>query len=611
MTGERRKNTPMHTLKYFFKKMGEYRKRFYFFFIVYVIMMVFQPLVSVFCPRYIIDEISSKANSTRIISIVIFMIAFTFVVNTAITFLDVHLTKIYYEDFNRFLESNLGKKCMEIKYVTVENKETLDQINNAKLGISNGYSGGMSGLFKSFSLIVSNIVILLITAIVVVEYSWWLLLIVFASVSVNAVMSDKLNKIQLAQFENLSFINRGYNFLLHTLSDIKYGKDIRLFNARNMMIDRVDGYNLAQADVAKKQAYKSQKFVSVSKLDIAVATILTHLILANMAVKQIVSLGEFAMLVTSSTVLVLAMSTILEQILALKKFEQYAEKYVEFIENDQHAETGDAFVSPQSNIEIEYRNVSFKYPGQDEYALKNVSVKISKGEHWSIVGLNGAGKTTFIKLLCRLYECTEGEICINGKNILDYDEKCYRKLLAVVFQDFQLLNFTIKENIITREFESVPDEPVKKVVDEVGLSEKVDSLELGLATPVFRYYDMRGFEPSGGEQQKIAMARALYKDAPILILDEPTAALDPIAEMEIYEHYNEMTKGKTTFFISHRLASCQFCENILVFKDGSIVEKGSHKELLRKKEGLYAQMFMAQAQHYRDPSDVMIDMKND
>lgn len=590
------------TISYFFKKMWEYRKGFYFFYSIYVAVMILQPLVNIFCPRYIIDEISDSKNLDLIVDKIIFIVAFmilcTSIVNVAIVFLDNQLSKVYYEDLNRLLEANVGRKSMELQYVATESRKTLDYINNAKLGITNGYSGGMSGLFKAFALFVSNIGILLITAGVVIKYSWWLLLVVIVNVIVNTAMSNQINKIQLAQFEKLSFINRGYSFLLHTLSDIKYGKDIRLFGARKMMIRRVDDFNLDQTDIAKKQAMESQKYIYISKLDMAVTTILTYLILAVMAVKGKVTIGEFTMLATSSSAIVVAMNAILQQVFDLKKFSQYAKKYIEYQENNVYEEKGRIQCDSVSNVEIEFKNVFFKYPEQEQYALKNVNVKIGNGEHWSIVGLNGAGKTTFIKLLCRLYECTEGEITLNGINILEYDDKSYRKLLAAVFQDFQLLNFTIKENIITGEYDSVPDDEVNAIIKEVGLEQKVSSLPLGIATPVFRYYDTNGFEPSGGEQQKLAMARALYKNAPILILDEPTAALDPIAEKEIYEKFNEMTVGKTTLFISHRLASCKFCNNILVFKDGQIVERGTHKDLVELENGLYAQMFNAQAQYY-------------
>ena len=590
-------NKKIFVMSYFLKNMWAYNRFFYLLFFVYISFMVIQPLVNVFCPRYIIDEISSTKNMKTIILIVLIMIGVTFLVNTMVSILENQLNRIYYEDFNRLLEANIGKKSMELKYATTENKKALDYISNAKLGINNGYSGGMSGFFKAFSLLTSNLCILLVTGIVIIKYSWTLLLIVAINVGINLVANQKQNQIQLAQFEKLSFIDRAYYYLLHTLSDIKYGKDIRLFGAKKMMIDRVDSFNYEQSQIQREQAKKTKKYILTSKINIAVTAVLTYLILVWMTLDNRISIGEFTMLATAVSTLVLAMNNVFLQILDLNKFNKYAEKYVDFIEKNEFEHSGDK-ICDFDKVEIEFRNVSFKYPNNSEYALKNINVVIHDREQWSVVGLNGAGKTTFIKLLCRLYECTEGEILLNGINILEYEYTSYIKLIAAVFQDFQLLNFSIKENIIIDDGDKVKDEEIWPLIERVGLTDKVNSLPKGLDTPVFRYYDMSGFEPSGGEQQKLAMARALYKDAPILVLDEPTAALDPISEKEVYEKFKEMTKDKIAIFISHRLASCKFCEKILVFNEGTIVEQGTHDSLVKIPDGLYAKMFKAQEKYY-------------
>lgn len=594
----RKMNFDLHTIFYFFDKIWKYRKSFYLFYAFFMLVMIIKPLVGIFCPRMLIDTITSSGDMSRIIHIAAFMILATFFINLSVSITDEHLSKIYYEDLNRRNEADIGRKSMELKFIATEQKETLDYIHSAKSGISNDYSGGMRGLFKAFALLISNLVILIISASVVIRYSLPLLLVFVISVIINTAMNNRINAISLAQHEKLSSIDRGYYFLLHSLSDIRYGKDIRLFDAKEMMTHRVDSYNLEQSKITKDQAMQAQKFLYGSKLDMALTTILTYIILTIMAVKGLISLGEFTMLAASGAAIAASINMVLVQILDLQKFTRYAEKCVNFLENNDFEESGKLPCACDDSMEIEFKNVSFRYPGSEEYALRNINVKIRKGEHLSIVGLNGAGKTTFIKLLCRFYECTEGEITLNGINILEYDITSYRKLLAAVFQDFQLLGFSIKENIITGDPADVTDEKVNEIIKEVGLSEKVSSLSAGTDTCVFRYYDLNGFEPSGGEQQKLAMARALYKDAPVLILDEPTAALDPIAEKEVYEKFNEMTDGKTALFISHRLSSCKFCDSILVFKEGRIVERGTHSSLVSLPDGLYSQMFHAQAQYY-------------
>ena len=400
------------------------------------------------------------------------------------------------------------------------------------------------------------------------------------------------------QIKQLAITDRAYYYLLHGLSDIKFGKDIRLFNAKEMMLGRVDEFNDEQSKINKTHARKAQKYVMGSKINLALTAALIYLMLALMVIEKRIGIGDFAMLSAAVTTICSSINLVLKQILELRKFCEYSDKFIRYVEGNVYEEKGNKELDLSDGIKIEFKNVSFKYPGSKEYALKNIDATIKSGEHWSVVGLNGAGKSTFIKLLCRLYECTEGEILVNNVNIMDYDYSQYMKILSVVFQDFCLLNFSIKENLICDSPDKVSDDKLMDLIKEVGLKEKVDSLSLGLMTPVFRYYDQNGFEPSGGEQQKIAMARALYKDAPVLILDEPTAALDPVAEKEIYEQFNSMVKNKTAIFISHRLASCRFCDKLLVFKDGEIVERGTHDSLVKRVGGLYANMYRTQEKMY-------------
>lgn len=246
--------------------------------------------------------------------------------------------------------------------------------------------------------------------------------------------------------------------------------------------------------------------------------------------------------------------------------------------------------------EVEFKNVSFKYPGTEQWVLRNVSMKFRIGSRLAIVGENGSGKSTFIKLLCRLYDPQEGEILLNGIDIRKYKYEDYMELFSVVFQDFQLLAGALGSNVAgSKEYDR---ERAEKALSDAGFTERLASMEKGLDTSIYREFDENGIEPSGGEAQKIAIARALYKNAPFLILDEPTAALDPIAEAEIYAQLNKIAGDKTSIYISHRLSSCRFCEKILVFDKGSIVQQGSHEKLLEQAKGKYHALWNAQAQYY-------------
>ena len=249
-----------------------------------------------------------------------------------------------------------------------------------------------------------------------------------------------------------------------------------------------------------------------------------------------------------------------------------------------------------NRFEIEFRDVSFKYPGSEEYALRHINFKFRIGQRLAFVGMNGSGKTTFIKLLCRLYDPTEGTILLNGIDISRYDYEQYLSLFSVVFQDFYLFGFTLGENVAAGE----KYDPVraKEALEKAGYGERLAELEKGLDTYLTKRYDETGFEVSGGEAQKIALARALYKNAPFFILDEPTAALDPIAEAEVYSRFNEVVEDKTAIFISHRLSSCRFCDNIAVFHEGEMIQYGSHEQLVSVTDGKYHELWNAQAQYY-------------
>ena len=245
---------------------------------------------------------------------------------------------------------------------------------------------------------------------------------------------------------------------------------------------------------------------------------------------------------------------------------------------------------------VKFRDVSFRYPGSERWALRHVNIQFRVGSRLAVVGVNGSGKTTFIKLLCRLYDPTEGEILLNGIDIRKYRYEDYMELFSVVFQDFKLLALPLGENVAGA---SVYDRALaRRCLEDAGFGERLAAMPQGLDTSLYRELDPQGVEISGGEAQKIAIARALFKDAPFIVLDEPTAALDPVAEAEIYSKFDAIAGDKTAIYISHRLSSCKFCDEIAVFDHGSIVQQGTHAALLTEKDGVYHALWHAQAQHY-------------
>lgn len=268
---------------------------------------------------------------------------------------------------------------------------------------------------------------------------------------------------------------------------------------------------------------------------------------------------------------------------------------LEYLNLEAEKTKGDSFTEMTKGV-IEFRNVSFRYPGTKELVLDHVSLKIEPSEKIAVVGKNGSGKTTLVKLLCRLYEPEEGEILWNGKNIREYDLREWQKIFAIVFQDYSLLSLTLGQNVAASE--QYEAERAKEVLQLAGFGERLNKLKKGLETVVYPEYEQDGVSFSGGEEQKIAIARAIYKGGQICILDEPTAALDPVSESRVYESFDEIVKGKTAVYISHRLSSCKFSDRIFVLDNGKIAESGTHEALLSK-NGFYAQLWQAQAQYYK------------
>ncbi len=323
-----------------------------------------------------------------------------------------------------------------------------------------------------------------------------------------------------------------------------------------------------------------------------------YAVLIVRAVRGGVSVGSIARYVSCIALLMAAVLGLVDSVQRTLVNDKYLKRYFSYFDIPNGMYKGSLTVEKRDDNEynVEFKDVSFRYPNAQAWALRHVNLKFRVGEKLAVVGMNGSGKTTFIKLLCRLYDPTEGVILLNGVDIRKYDYDEYMSLFSVVFQDVKLFAVSLGQNVAAdTDFDR---ERVNACLARAGFERRESTLPKGLDTPLYKDYDKDGVEISGGEAQKIALARALYKDAPFIILDEPTAALDPVSEYEVYSHFNSIAGDKTAVYVSHRLASCRFCDKIAVFDAGRIVQTGRHEELLAAGGGKYCGLWNAQAQYF-------------
>ena len=401
-------------------------------------------------------------------------------------------------------------------------------------------------------------------------------------------------KKELAEFSWSFATGSGFHY--------KNGKDVRIYNSYGLM-ERWTTDLYSRKKYRKRLKDGAVGFAGQSAAnDMVLNTIEggAYLMVTIVALAGAVSVGNVVRLAGCLKKLMAAVYGLFQDITEFALTARKQVSTIEFLELSDDMYKGKLPVEKRSDNEyqIEFRNVSFRYPGSEQYALKNFSMKLSIGEKLAIVGMNGSGKTTMIKLLCRLYDPDEGEILLNGVDIRKFKMDEYSKLFSVVFQDYVLFPYELAQNVaVDVEYDSGL---VKKCLNDSGFGERLDNLEKGERTYLYKDFEDSGIEISGGEAQKIAIARSVYKDAPFILLDEPTAALDPLAEYEIYSNFDRIVGNKTAIYISHRLSSCRFCEKIAVFHEGKLVQYGSHDQLVQDVAGKYYEMWNAQAQYYQE-----------
>lgn len=505
-------------------------------------------------------------------------------------------------------EWRYAQKAMNLSYASIEDRDVALLCERIQAETNTGYNifyltSAMNRLIRSvvqvlasFSLTASFFAAGAIPLWAKAALIGGVLLTLLLRIPINA----KAARHRLAYYADCTQYNIVLEKFFQYFSRYTSGMDIRLYGMEKALVRYEEAIydNLCNAEQTMR--LHCARLNLISTLAQYALRFGVYLLLIAAALRGNLSVGSIAQYVACIMLLLTAVSEIVSsgQLALLNHI--YLKRYFSYFDLPNPMYQGTLSVEKRTDeqYDVEFRDVSFRYPNTETYALRHVSLKFKAGEKLAVVGMNGSGKTTMIKLLCRLYDPTEGVILLNGVDIRKYDYDEYLSLFSVVFQDFRLFSFSLGQNVAaSADYDAAR---VTRCLQEAGFGKRLAELPNGLATGLYQDFDRNGIEISGGEAQKIALARALYPHAPFIVLDEPTAALDPVSEYETYRKFSEMAAGKTAVYISHRLASCRFCDEILVFDGGRIVQHGTHDALLAEKDGVYASLWHAQAQYYTE-----------
>lgn len=578
------------------------------------------PYVSIYLSARVIDELAGKRNPEVLWKLV----ALTVVVTSLLAFFSAVLSRwknsrhagFWYKQNKIYTD-----KMLDMDFCSLDEQHTHD-LRSQIAQNENWSDWGVGRVVQNFETIVNSVIG--IASAVVLTFSLFtrkvpagagelavlnhplfavgIVAVLFLVTFLAPLFSNQANSYWAKSAESAKLGNRYFGFFGFMARDRSRASDIRIYNQQTICehyFKAINIFNLG-SQIAK---YAAGPMGLCNMANAALTAVFSGLVYGFVCLKAwagAFGVGSVTQYIGAVTALSGGVAALIATLGDMRNNVPFLSTAYEFLDipNDMYQGSLTTEKRADRNYEVEFRDVSFRYPGAKTDALRHVSIKFRIGERLAVVGRNGSGKTTFIKLLCRLYDPSEGEILLNGVNIRKYNYRDYLSVFAVVFQDFQLLAFPLGQNVAASR--AYDGERVKECLRNAGFSERLAAMKNGTDTWLYKDFEDGGVEVSGGEAQKIAIARALYKDAPFMILDEPTAALDPVAEAEIYTKFNEIAGDKTAVYISHRLSSCRFCDEIAVFENGRIVQQGSHERLVAEENGKYYELWHAQAQYYTE-----------
>ncbi len=569
------------------------------------VLMPVQRYLWSFLSKYIIDLITVEGSINSLLKIIIIFTAILIAFFILQTF---YYNRIWVLKIIVRMKIVVKKnyKMMVMRFEDTEDPDVLDCYQKAERACDGG-GNGIEGFEQQIISFVENLSVVAGGFTIIGTMNIWLAVIMIAFSIINFLIFNATNKhVKKIVWDQLAPWWRKHWYMNQSLANFSYAKDIRMYGLSGWLKKRFKEINDVRLSYQKLNNKIWFWVACALSLIWLFAQGGVYAFLIYNVYNHALTIGNFTLYLTSAMTLFTCMNDLLNNVNTMLQRSRECDDLRSFLDLEKEFR-GKKDKLPDVPVfdayEFEFKDVSFKYPRQEKYALRNVNLKIKAGERLAVVGLNGAGKTTFIKLLMRLYEPTEGTIFLNGQDIRSWDLDSYFGIIAPVFQDVNLFAMTYKENVSMKEVEKTDDELVKKCTEDAGLGEKIKDLKDGINTQLLKVIYDDGTDMSGGEKQKLALARALYKNAPVVVLDEPTAALDALAESKLYQDFDKLIGGKTAIYISHRLSSTQFCNNVAMFKDGQLIEYGTHDSLMKKK-GEYANMYKVQAQYYVEEGEL-------
>lgn len=555
-------------------------------------------LINLVLPKMLIDGFTSGWRWDQFVKGILLFALCKYLILQLMNFL-LRKDKLHGEYMREKVPMVFAEKVMRLHYPQLEDPKVLDLKERALFPITN--YGALQGLLSSTIDMMTGIFTLLGMAVLLFRFSPWFLLVLLVLCLISSLLSFRFVRFMQTSMQELIPVNRRYGYWVDTTLSETFQKEFRIYGLHEVLKNKISSYTTEITDWLNVLYTRQGNNETLQTLITALMRFMAYGYAALRVLGSqwgaMISLGDYSVIVmvveNFFSTFQKAFAGLFQAMASIGHLTPFSQ-FMRLPEAEE--EQGDA---PAPLKTLVFEGVTFRYPAGDRQILDHISFEVKEGEKISIVGLNNAGKSTIVKLICRLFEPQEGRILWNGRDIREYDYQAYLKELSCVFQDFHLFPFSLRDNIDTEGTGSA--EGVREVLAETGMESQVERLPGGINTYLNKAIWEEAADFSGGEKQKLAIARSLFRPASLVILDEPTAALDPLAESEVYEHFHQLTRGRTAIFISHRMSSSTFCDRILLLQDGRVAAFDSHQNLMQG-HNLYRDLFNAQAQHFREKS---------